>query len=167
MIRVITRTRLVALQQDAVQARERAKGVQASADVAYAGHIRTVYSLTAEAEAADRKATEAEARTQELRQALDQANTDLDAARAAAAEQTTRIEALTEELSVVQGAVVLLHYGQFHSLHPDPQAAKRHAASFGISLDGWGPAGDGPAAEAAWRISPLSNWAVADGGDAG
>ncbi|MGW2389586.1 hypothetical protein ACWCYK_08815 [Streptomyces lydicamycinicus] len=167
MIRVITHTRLASLQKDVDQARARSQDVQASADAAYARHVRTIHDLTAEADAADRRAEESSARTRELRHALDQAHANLEAARTTAAERTARIDALTEELSVMLGAVVLLHYGQLHSLHPDEAAAKRHAATFGARLDGWGPVSDRPAAEVPWRISPLSRWAVADGGDAG
>ncbi|WP_327157257.1 hypothetical protein [Streptomyces tubercidicus] len=167
MIRIISQTRLVTLQQDADQARERTRQVQASADAAYARHVRTVHDLTAAADAADRKAEEAYARTQELRQVLDQANADLAAAHALGAERAARIDTLAEELSVMLGAVVLLHHGQLHSLHPDEKAAKQHAASFGVDPDGWGTVpSDRPAAESAWRISPLSRWTVADAGDA-
>ncbi|WP_328742091.1 hypothetical protein OG436_13230 [Streptomyces caniferus] len=167
MIRIVTRTRLVTLQQEAKQARARSRDVQASADAAYARHVRTAWNLTAAAEAAEGRAEEAFARTQELRQALDRANADLYAARATAAEQAARIDALTEDLSVMCGAVALLNHGQLHSVHRDQQAAERHAASFGVGLHGWGPTSDLPASEVVWRISPLSKWAVTDGGDAG
>lgn len=167
MIRLITRTRLAALRRDAARAREQRREVQASADAAYARHVRTVHDLTAEAEAADDKAAEANAQVHELREALDQANLDLAAARASGIEQAARIEALSSDLDAMTEAVVLLHYGKLHSVHPDRPAAERHAASFGVGPGGWGPVADRPAAESAWLISPLRKWAVADGGDAG
>ncbi|WP_329396235.1 hypothetical protein OHA45_20385 [Streptomyces lydicus] len=167
MIRIITHARLAALRQDAAQAREQKREVQASADGAYARHVRAVHDLTAEAEAADDKAAEADARAHELRQALDQANIHLAAARASGIEQAARIEALSGDLDAMAEAVVLLHYGKLHSVHPDRPAAERHAASFGVGPGGWSPAADRPAAESAWLISPLREWAVADGGDAG
>ncbi|MEW9521257.1 hypothetical protein [Streptomyces tubercidicus] len=174
MIRIVSCARLAALQQDAEGARERAREIQGAADRAYAGHLRTVYKLTAEADAADGRAEEASARTQELRQDtqelrqdLDRATADLRGARATVAEQAARIDALSRDLDAMAGAVALLHYGQLHSLHPDEKAAKQHAATFGVAPDGWGSVPiDRPAAESAWRISPLSRWAVADGGDA-
>ncbi|MFF8367494.1 hypothetical protein ACF05W_01480 [Streptomyces lydicus] len=167
MIRIITRTRLAAIRQDAAQARDHKREVQASADAAYARHVRAVHDLTTEAKAADDKAAEADARAHELRRALDQANLDLAAARAAGTEQATRIEELSRALDAMAEAVVPLHYGKLHSLHPDRPAAERHAASFGVGPGGWTPVADRPAAESAWLISPLRKWAVADGGDAG
>ncbi|MGW8398213.1 hypothetical protein ACWGLP_16215 [Streptomyces lydicus] len=169
MIRIITRTRLAALRQDAAQARAHKREVQASADAAYARHVRAVHDLTAEAEAeaADGKAAEADARAHELRRALDQANLDLAAIRASVIEQAARIEALSGDLDAMAEAVVLLHYGKLHSVHPDRAAAERHAASFGVGPGGWSPVADRPTAESAWLISPLREWAVVEGGDAG
>ncbi|MFD8543462.1 hypothetical protein [Streptomyces sp. NPDC059649] len=167
MIRIITRTRLAAIRQDAAQAREHKRKVQASADAAYARRVRAVHDLTAEAEAADGKAAEADARAHELRRALDQANLDLAAIRASVIEQAARIEALSGDLDAMAEAVVLLHYGKLHSVHPDRPAAERHAASFGVGPGGWTPVADRPVEESAWVISPLRKWAVADGGDAG
>lgn len=168
MIRIVTHTRLAALQQDVVGARERAREVQGAADRAYAGHLRTVYDLTADAEAAERAAEAARADAAIVREILECTEAELADARAMVAEQAARIEVLTRDLDMAAGAVVLLHYGQLHSVHPDEAAAKRHAATFGIAPDGWGTVpSDQPATESAWRISPLSRWAVADGGDAG
>lgn len=166
MIRIVTRTRLVALQQDAEGARERAREIQGAADRAYAGHLRTVYDLTADAEAAERAAEAARADAEIVREILERTEAQLADARAAVTEQAARIDALSGDLDAFAGTVVLLHYGKLHSVHPDRQAAERHAASFGVGLNGWGPADDCPAAEAAWRISPLSKWAVAVDGDA-
>lgn len=168
MIRIVTRARLAALEQGASQAHERAKKVQKTADRAYAGHLRTVYGLTTDVEAAERAAEAARADAAVIREILERTEAELAEARATVAEQAARIEVLTRDLDMVAGAVVLLHYGKLHSVHPGEAAAKRHAASFGIDPDGWGTVpSDQPATESAWRISPLSRWAVADCGDAG
>ncbi|WP_051823878.1 hypothetical protein, partial [Streptomyces sp. NRRL S-1448] len=146
-----------ALQQDADGARERAREIQGAADRAYAGHLRTVYDLTADVEAAERTAEAARADTVLLRELLECTEAQLDKARATVTEQAARIDALTRELDAMAGAVVLLHYGQLRSIHPDGAAAKQHAASFGADPDAWGTAlSDRPASEVAWRISPLS-----------
>ncbi|AZS71452.1 hypothetical protein DDE74_11260 [Streptomyces lydicus] len=167
MIRIVTRTRLVALQQDADGARERAREVQGAADRAYAGHLRTVYDLTADAEASERTAEAARADAAIVREILERTETQLANALATVTEQAARIDALSGDLDAMAEAVVLLHYGKLHSLHPDEKAAKQHAASFGVDPDGWGTVpSDRPAVESAWRISPLSRWAVAVGGDA-
>lgn len=163
MIRIVTHTRLAALQQDADQARARAREVQASADAAYARHVRTAHDLTADAEAAERTAEANRADAEIAREILERTETQLADARATVTEQAARIDALSRDLDSIAGAVVLLHYGQLHSLHRDEAAAKQHAASFGIDPDGWGMVpSDRPAAESIWRISPLSKWAVGD-----
>ncbi|GAA5615867.1 hypothetical protein CP981_21205 [Streptomyces platensis] len=168
MIRIITRTRLVTLQQEADQAHARSQEVQASADAAYARHVRTTWNLTADAEAAERKAEANRADAAIVREILERTEDQLADARATVTEQAARIDTLSGDLDAMARAVVLLHYGQLHSVHRDEAAAKRHAASFGIDPDGWGMApSDRPVVESDWRISPLSKWAVADGGDAG
>ncbi|MFF8369253.1 hypothetical protein ACF05W_10460 [Streptomyces lydicus] len=167
MIRVITQTRLTALQEDVARYRERTREVQAAADASYAGHLHTAWNLTAEAEAAEREAEAHQADAEILREILERTEALLASARATVTEQAARIDALSGGLDAMAGAVVLLHYGLLHSLHPDQQAAEKHAATFGAGLDGWGPVSDRPAAEVAWRIAPLSRWAVADGGGAG
>ncbi|MFJ6788828.1 hypothetical protein [Streptomyces angustmyceticus] len=166
MIRIVTRTRLAALQQDVDGARARAREIQGAADRAYAGHLRTVYDLTADAEAAERAAEADRADAEIARGILERTKAQLADARAAVTEQAARIDALSRDLDSIAGAVVLLHYGKLHSVHPDRPTAERYAATFGVGLHGWGPTRDLPAAEVDWRISPLSKWAVAVGGEA-
>lgn len=166
MIRIVTRTRLAALQQDADGARERAREIQGAADRAYAGHLRTVYDLTADVEAAERAAEADRADAEIVREILERTEALLADARATVTEQGARIDALSGDLDAMAEAVVLLHYGKLHSVHPDRPAAERHAASFGVGPGGWSPAGTRPVEESAWLISSLSKWAVADGGDA-
>ncbi|WP_327689307.1 hypothetical protein [Streptomyces tubercidicus] len=166
MIRIVTCARLAALQQDAEGARERAREIQGAADRAYAGHLRTVYDLTADAEAAESAAEADRADAEIVREILERTETQLANALATVTEQGARIDALSGDLDAMAEAVVLLHYGKLHSVHPDRPAAERHAASFGVGPGGWSPAGTRPVEESAWLISSLSKWAVADGGDA-
>ncbi|MGY4971627.1 hypothetical protein ACWGCC_20885 [Streptomyces nigrescens] len=166
MIRIVTRTRLAAMQHDAEGARERAREVQGAADRAYAGHLRTAYDLTADAEASERAAEADRADAEIVREILERTETQLANARATVTAQAAQIDALSDDLDAFAGTVVLLHYGKLHSVHPDRQAAERHAASFGVGPGGWSPVADRPVEESAWLISPLSKWAVADGGDA-
>ncbi|MFI6765615.1 hypothetical protein [Streptomyces sp. NPDC050355] len=167
MIRIVSPSRLAALQQDSDRARARLREVQQAADRAYAGHLRTVWNLTDEVEAANKDAEAAHARAAGLEQALARANAELESARGTVADLEGQIKSLNADLDVMVGSVVLLNYGKLHSVHPDQQAAERYAASIGVGPGGWRPAGDGPVAESAWSISPLSRWAVADGGDDG
>ncbi|MGY4974044.1 hypothetical protein ACWGCC_33335 [Streptomyces nigrescens] len=87
MIRIVTHTRLAALQQDAKGARERAREVQGAADRAYAGHLRTVYDLTADAEAAEDAAEAARADAAIVRELLERTEAQLANARATVTEQ--------------------------------------------------------------------------------
>ncbi|MFI7093420.1 hypothetical protein [Streptomyces lydicus] len=167
MIRIITRTRLTALQQDADGARERAREIQGAADRAYASHLRTVYDLTADVEAAERTAEAEQADAEVAREILERTETQLADARATVAEQAARIDALSGDLDSIAGAVVLLHYGQLHSLHRTARAAELHAQSLGAAEGGWGPPSARPASEVAWRIQMLSSFAVPEAGGTG
>ncbi|WP_329394312.1 hypothetical protein OHA45_12195 [Streptomyces lydicus] len=167
MIRIITRTRLTAMQQDANGARERAREIQGAADRAYAGHLRTVYDLTADAEAAERAADAERADAEIARELLARTEAQLADARATVAKQAARIDALSGDLDAIAGAVVLLHYGQLHSLHRTARAAEIHAQSLGAAEGGWGPPSERPASEVAWRIQLLSSFAVPEAGETG
>nr|WSX20177.1 hypothetical protein OG690_10340 [Streptomyces tubercidicus] len=167
MIRIISQTRLVTLQQDADQARERTRQVQASADAAYARHVRTVHDLTAEADAAESAAEAARADAEIVREILERTEAQLASARATVTEQAARIDALSGDLDAFAGAVVLLHYGQLHSLHRTARAAELHAQSLGAAEGGWGPPSERPAAEVAWRIQSLSSFTVPEAGEPG
>ncbi|MFF7703242.1 hypothetical protein [Streptomyces lydicus] len=150
MIRIVTRTRLAALQQDADGARERARGIQGAADRAYAGHLRTVYDLTADAEAAERAAEAERADAEIVREILECTEAQLADARATVAEQAARIEALSVPPSANASMVLLLYYGQPHSIHPDRSAAYAYAATLGAPSSGWVPVGERPVAELRW-----------------
>ncbi|MFI9076843.1 hypothetical protein ACIGW8_10160 [Streptomyces sioyaensis] len=161
MIRIVTRTRLAALQQDANQARERTREVQAAADAAYACHVRAAWNLTAEAEDAERAAETARARAEELAQSLERLRAELVKARGTVAEQAARIEALRAPAPAGSSMVLLLHYGRPHSIHPDKAAAYAYAATLGVPLNGW-VSDERPAAEVWWRCEPFIYDAAAD-----
>ncbi|WP_405837795.1 hypothetical protein OG528_10335 [Streptomyces platensis] len=167
MIRIVTRTRLAALEQGAKRALERMRAVQASADAAYAGHLRTVYDLTADAEAAERAAEADRADAEIAREILERTEALLASARATVIEQAARIDALSGDLDAMAAAVVLLHFGQLHSLHRTARAAELHAQSLGAAEGGWGPPSERPADEVAWRIQSLSFFAVPEAGETG
>ncbi|MFF4278740.1 hypothetical protein ACFY0Z_08085 [Streptomyces kronopolitis] len=154
MIRIVTRTRLTALQQEADQARARSREVQASADAAYARHVRTAWNLTAEAEAAERAAETERADAVMVRELLECTEALLASARATVAEQTAQIEALSKTPADAS-MVLLLHYGQPHSIHPDKAAAYAYAATLGAPSNGWVPVGERLAAELRWMCTPF------------
>ncbi|MER5969396.1 hypothetical protein ABT112_06595 [Streptomyces sp. NPDC002055] len=166
MIRIITRTRLVALQQEADQARARSREVQASADAAYARHVRTVHDLSAKADAAEREVDAERADAVILREVLECTEALLASARATVTEQAARIDALSGDLNAMAEAVALLHFGQLHSIHPDRPAAKRHAEACGAAEGRWVASG-APASEVAWCVVSLRSLAVAEGGGQG
>ncbi|SEC16776.1 hypothetical protein SAMN05428945_2212 [Streptomyces sp. 2224.1] len=150
MIRIVTHARLAALQQDADGARKRAREIQGAADRAYAGHLRTVYDLTADMEAAERAAEAARADAAIVRELLEHTETQLATARATVTEQTARIEELSAPPSADVPMALLLYYGKPHSIHPDRSAAYAYAATLGAPPSGWVPIGERPAAELRW-----------------
>lgn len=155
MIRIVTRTRLVALQQDADGARERAREIQGAADRAYAGHLRAVFDLTADAEAAERAAEADRADAEIVREILERTEAQLANARATVTEQAARIEALSAPTPADASMALLLYYGQPHSIHPDRSAAYAYAATLGAPSSGWVPVGERPAAELRWVCAPF------------
>ncbi|WP_329174683.1 hypothetical protein OG754_18405 [Streptomyces decoyicus] len=154
MIRIVTRARLAQLQQDVERARARTREVQEGADRAFAGHTRSTQRLTAQLETARRKAEVARADALDLQWALDNAKAQLAKAHDQAAEQAARIEALSETAADAS-MVLLLHYGEPHSIHPDKPAAYAYAATLGAPLNGWGPPDERPAARVTWRCVPF------------
>ncbi|MFG2861233.1 hypothetical protein [Streptomyces sioyaensis] len=150
MIRIVTCARLAALQRDAEGARERAREIQGAADRAYAGHLRTVYDLTADAEAAERAAEANRAEAEIAREILERTEAQLADARAKVTEQAARVEELSAPPSADASMALLLYYGKPHSIHPDRSAAYAYAATLGAPLSGWVPVGERPAAELRW-----------------
>lgn len=161
MIRIVTRTRLTVLQQDANQARERTRKVQAAADAAYARHVRTAHDLSAEADAADRATATARAHAEDLAQALERLQAELVQTQGTVAEQAARIEELSAPAPAGSSMVLLLHYGRPHSIHPDKAAAYAYAATLGVPMNGW-VSDERPAAEVWWRCEPFIYDAAAD-----
>ncbi|UZJ31008.1 hypothetical protein [Streptomyces endophytica] len=148
MIRFVTRIRLARLVAEADAARAQAREVQGRADAAYGSHIREVFALTARAEAAEKEAETAVQDAQLLQIALEDTAAELAQARSGPAADAS--------------VMLLLHYGEPHSLHPDRAAAYAFAATLGVSLDGWRPVGERPAAEVAWRCVPFIYDATGD-----
>ncbi|MFF8899537.1 hypothetical protein ACF082_18945 [Streptomyces lydicus] len=155
MIRIVTCARLAAMQHDADGARERAREIQGAADRAYAGHLRTVYDLTADTEAAERAAEADQADAEIVREILERTEAQLADARATVAEQTARIDELSAPSSADASMALLLYYGKPHSIHPDRSAAYAYAATLGAPSSGWAPVGERPAAELQWVCVPF------------
>ncbi|MEW1752806.1 hypothetical protein [Streptomyces angustmyceticus] len=155
MIRIITRTRLTALQQETDQARERTREVQAAADAAYARHVRTADGLSAEAVAAHLDAVTARAHAEDLAKVLERTQAELVQTQGTVAEQAARIEELGAPAPADASMVLLLHYGEPHSIHPDKPAAYAYAATLGVPLNGWVSVGERPVAELRWVCTPF------------
>ncbi|WP_075737629.1 hypothetical protein [Streptomyces acidiscabies] len=136
MIRVVTAGRMRRLHEDADQARARAREVRGQADAVRGEHIRQVWELTARAESAESDAAILREHVDEFEAALKRARADL-------------AEAVPSAGSPV---VVLLHWGEVHSVHAGVHDAKAHAAAHGAAPSGWVPAQAGPARQVAWRI---------------
>ncbi|MGW9079680.1 hypothetical protein [Streptomyces kronopolitis] len=161
MIRIVTRTRLAALQREADRARAQAREVQGQADAAYACHVRAAWNLTAEAEAAERAAETARTQAEDLAQALERLQEELVQTQGTVAEQAARIEELSAPAPAGASMVLLLHYSRPHSIHPDKPAAYAYAATLGVPMNGW-VSDERPAAEAWWRCEPFIYDAAAD-----
>ncbi|WP_326768134.1 hypothetical protein OG978_29700 [Streptomyces sp. NBC_01591] len=64
--------------------------------------------------------------------------------------------ALEDAHSGLKTAVLLLHYGEPHSIHLSLQAAEDHAVELGADRACWGPGTGLPASQVAWRAMPFS-----------
>ncbi|MGW9075294.1 hypothetical protein [Streptomyces kronopolitis] len=162
MIRIITRTRLAAFQQEVDQARERTREVQAAADAAYARHVRAADDLSAEADAAHLDAATVRAHAEDLTHTLERVQAELAQAQDTVAEQAARIVELSAPAPADASMVLLLHFGQPHSIHPDKPAAYAYAATLGVASSGWGPVGERPVAELRWVCTPFIYDAAGD-----
>ncbi|PJN37953.1 hypothetical protein CG747_26045 [Streptomyces sp. CB02959] len=167
MIRIVTRSRLAALEWAVESAQNRVDEVQGAADAAASCHTRSVQRLSTALATARAAADGHQADAEIVRDLLKRAEAELVDTQATVAEQAEQTKALQGELDRITGAVVLLNYGRLVSIHPTNEAARRHAESLGCPGDGWRPGSGGPASEVAWRISALSTFAVQDGGGAG
>lgn len=136
MIRFITRARLDRLTADAEQARERAALLQRQADTAFTAHLQRVTELTGRAEQAEQAQAGADRAADKLRADLRALTTEL-------AQRTESVAALSGARSGQAFMVLLLRYGQPHSIHPDRESAHACAVRQGAAVDGWRPY-DGP-----------------------
>ncbi|MFJ8447075.1 hypothetical protein [[Kitasatospora] papulosa] len=125
MIRIVTKARLARLVAEAKQARRRAVEVQEKADVVSSTYFRTVAELTARAVQAEE-------------------------ARAAYAGVVAVLRAELDAAQAAGEVVLLVRYGQPHSIHRSVHAAKARAVAEGAVPDGWQPCSGAPAASDPW-----------------
>ncbi|MFD5136554.1 hypothetical protein ACFWMX_09970 [Streptomyces sp. NPDC058378] len=124
MIRIVTKARLARLVAEAKQARRRAVEVQEKADAVSSTYFRTVAELTARTVRAEE-------------------------ARAAYADVVAMLQAELEALELRE-VVLLVRYGQPHSIHRSVHAAKACAATHGADPASWRPSSRPPAASDPW-----------------
>ncbi|MHC5904192.1 hypothetical protein ACVNF4_09850 [Streptomyces sp. S6] len=152
MIRVVTAARMRRLCEDAGRARALARVVRGHAEEAWCRHILRVWELTARAESAESDAAI-------LREQVGEFEAALKRARAELAEQAERAGRRAQELEAAAVAVpaagspvvVLLHWGEVHSVHASVHDAEARATRHGADPSGWGPVSALPASQVAWR----------------
>lgn len=153
MIRIVTAGRLRRLREDAAQARARAREVQEQADAAWARHVREVWELTSRVES---EASDAAILREDCFR-LHDAFKDLEIV---LGERAERIRLLGEELEAARLAgrslVLLLHWGEPHSIHRSHEDAYAYAATQGAPVHGWVAGDERPAAEVTWRAIPFT-----------
>ncbi|MEW2487377.1 hypothetical protein [Streptomyces sp. NPDC048411] len=125
MIRIVTRARLARLSAEAKEARDRASQVREQADAAFSTHLRTVAELSGRAETAERD-------------------------RAAYAGVVTALRAELDAAPELQEIVLLVRFGQPHSIHRSVYAAQACAGTHGADPAGWRSCSGAPSASAAW-----------------
>ncbi|MEV7500620.1 hypothetical protein [Streptomyces sp. NPDC093018] len=170
MIRIVTTGRLQRLEQDAEQARTRAREVQEQADTVSGRHLREVESLTTRAETAESDAAilreqigeleaaleRAEATTDEVGVLLSGAMKELSVSRQELLLKDIAIRRLREELEAEpmegQSLTVLLHHGEPHTIYASLKDAHADTATHGVPAGArWYPCGEHPAAAFTWR----------------
>ncbi|MFJ2290456.1 hypothetical protein ACIOG7_01865 [Streptomyces sp. NPDC087894] len=125
MIRIVTKARLSRMAAEAKQARCRAIEVQEKADAMSSTYFRTVTELTARTIRAEE-------------------------AKAAYADDVAMLRAELDAAQVPGEVVLLVRYGQQHSIHRSVHAAKARAVAEGAVPDGWQPCSGAPAASDPW-----------------
>ncbi|MEV3966690.1 hypothetical protein AB0K68_00830 [Streptomyces sp. NPDC050698] len=151
MIRIVTADRLAWLEQDADQARDRVRDVQARAEAAWGRHVRELYAVTDRAE-------RAEAATSEVGALLAGAVKELSEAQQELLRKDIEIRRLREELQrgPVEGdtVTVLMHYGEPHTVYVSREDAYADTATHGVPAGtAWVPAGERPASVSKWCIA--------------
>ncbi|MFG2130668.1 hypothetical protein ACGFNV_23020 [Streptomyces sp. NPDC048751] len=152
MIRIVTAGRLRRLTEDAERARDRAREVQGQADAAWARHVREVWELTARAESEQTDAAILREDCFRLHDALTAMESDL-------GEREERIRLLGAELEAARlegrSLVLLLHWGEPHSIHRSHDDAYAYAAQHGAPLGTWGPVRERPFTHVRWVSVPF------------
>ncbi|KJK38971.1 hypothetical protein UK15_13570 [Streptomyces variegatus] len=160
MIRLVTAGHLCQLEQDAEQARSRAREVQAQADAALGRHVRELHAVTDRAERAEADATE-------VGEFLSRTLEELFAAQQELLLKDIEIRRLRAELEgeSLEGRslTVLLHYGEPHTVYASREDAYADTATHGADPDGWVPSGERPATECRWRCEAFIYDAASNG----
>ncbi|MGW1097589.1 hypothetical protein ACWD5W_17585 [Streptomyces sp. NPDC002455] len=125
MIRIVTKARLARLVAETKQARGRAIEVQEKADAVSCTYFRTIAELTARTVQAEE-------------------------AKAAYADVVAMLRAELDAAQAPGEAVLLVRYGQPHSIHRSVHSAKARAVAEGAVPDGWQPCSGAPAASDPW-----------------
>ncbi|MFJ8637939.1 hypothetical protein [Streptomyces sp. NPDC093610] len=125
MIRIVTKARLARMAAEAKQARDRAIEVQEKADAVSSTYFRTVAELTGRAVQAEE-------------------------AKAACADVVTALRAELDAAQAPGEVVLLMHYGQPHSIHRSVHDAKACAGTNGADPTSWRPGSGPPTASVAW-----------------
>ncbi|MFJ2610522.1 MULTISPECIES: hypothetical protein [unclassified Streptomyces] len=128
----MTAGHLCRLREDAGQARESAREVRGQADAAWVRHVREVWELTSRAEAAESDVV-----------VLREHQAEIEAELKAVRQKPVRL-------------VLLLKYGEPHSVHASVHAAEEHAQAQGAVPSGWGPSTGAPSHRVAWRTVTLT-----------
>ncbi|MFG2131503.1 hypothetical protein ACGFNV_27300 [Streptomyces sp. NPDC048751] len=149
MIRIVTAGRLRRLTEAADQARARTREVQGQADAAWVRHVREVWELISRAES---EQTDATLLREDCFRLLDALN-DLEIV---LGEREERIRLLGEELEAAQlegrSLVLLLHWGEPHSIHRSHEDAYTYAAAKGVPVHAWQAGDERPASQVLWRL---------------
>ncbi|MGW7275385.1 hypothetical protein ACWGH5_33295 [Streptomyces sp. NPDC054864] len=161
MMRIVTQARIDQLTKDEATADERARQVTAAANEAFGRHVRELYAVTGRAERAEATASEV---SEILAHALD----ELAAAQEELLLKGIEIRRLREELESepLEGRtlMVLLHYGEAHTIYGSREDAYADTATHGVSAGtAWVPARERPAGEAKWLLSPFMYDAASNG----
>jgi hypothetical protein len=150
VIRFVTAGRLHRLEEDAEQARTRARRVQEQADDSLSRHVLEVWELTSRAE-------RAEATTTEVGALLAHAVEELSAAQQELLLKDIEIRRLRQELEgeplARRTLTVLLHYGVPHAIYASREDAYADTATHGVPADAkWVPVRERPPAASKWCL---------------
>ncbi|WP_031164873.1 hypothetical protein [Streptomyces durhamensis] len=182
MIRLVTARRLEGLEQDAEQARTRAREIQGQADAAWARRVRELVSLTVRAETAESDVgilrdqvfelvaglEQAEDTTSEVGALLSNAVKELSAAQQELLLKDIEIRRLRRQLESkpVEGQTLtlLLHHGEPHTIYASREDAYADTATHDAPADHvWRRCDERPAAAFTWRLEAFIYNAASNG----